>query len=133
VINASFEELIAVEEIGERIARSIIAYFQNPSHIAKIEELRRYGLQFEANEVEIVLNSDKLEGKSFIISGVFKNYSRDELTEIIEANGGKILSGISGKLNYVIAGENMGPAKLEKANKLNIPIISDQDVLKMLE
>jgi DNA ligase (NAD+) len=133
VINASFEELIAAEEIGERIARSIIAYFQNPSHIAKIEELRRYGLQFEANEVEIVLNSDKLEGKSFIISGVFKNYSRDELTEIIEANGGKILSGISGKLNYVIAGENMGPAKLEKANKLNIPIISDQDVLKMLE
>jgi DNA ligase (NAD+) len=78
------------------------------------------------------LASDKLSGKSFIISGVFEKYSRDDLKEIIEQNGGKILSSISAKLNYLVAGDNMGPAKLEKANKLNIPIISDEELLGMI-
>jgi len=131
-MNASFEELITAEEIGERIARSILEYFEDPKHLAQIAELRRHGLQFETNEQEVVLESDKLAGKTFIISGVFADYSRDELTQLIESHGGKILSGISGKLNYVVAGDNMGPSKLEKAQKLNIPIISDKEVLEMI-
>ncbi|HCN82183.1 MAG TPA: DNA ligase (NAD(+)) LigA [Sphingobacteriaceae bacterium] len=132
LMNASFEELITAEEIGERIARSILEYFEDPKHLAQIAELRRHGLQFETNEQEVVLESDKLAGKTFIISGVFADYSRDELTQLIESHGGKILSGISGKLNYVVAGDNMGPSKLEKAQKLNIPIISDKEVLEMI-
>jgi DNA ligase (NAD+) len=132
LLNASVEELITADEIGERIARSILEYFDNPAHIEQIEELRRHGLQFEASEEEVVLASTMLEGKTFIISGTFGNYSRDELTQMIESNGGKILSSISSKLNYVVAGDNMGPAKLEKAQKLNIAIISDEELLKMI-
>lgn len=131
LMNASFEELIAAEEIGERIARSILEYFEDPKHVAQIVELRRHGLQFETQVQEVVLESDKLAGKTFIISGVFADYSRDELTAMIESHGGKILSSISGKLNYVVAGDNMGPSKLEKAQKLNIPIISDKEILEM--
>ena len=132
LMNASFEELITAEEIGERIARSILEYFEDPKHLAQIIELRRHGLQFETHVQEVVLESDKLAGKTFIISGVFADYSRDELTALIESNGGKILSSISGKLNYVVAGDNMGPSKLEKAQKLNILIISDKEVLEMI-
>jgi DNA ligase (NAD+) len=132
VMSASFEELITAEEIGERIARSILEYFQDQNHVEQIAELRRHGLQLEANVQEVVLESDKLAGKTFIISGVFAEYSRDELTQLIESHGGKILSSISGKLSYVVAGDNMGPAKLEKAQKLNIPIISDKEVLEMI-
>jgi len=133
LMNASFEELVAVEEIGERIAESLIEYFKEPRHKEQIEQLRSYGLQFESVQKTVELESTKLEGKSFIISGVFGNYSRDELKDIIEANGGKILSSISAKLNFLVAGDNMGPAKLEKATKLQIPIISDDDLIKMLE
>src|ERR1700761_8805165 len=129
---ASFEELNAVEEIGERIARSLIEYFANEKHREEIEKLKERGLQFVAEENEVVLQSDKLVGKSFIISGTFEKYSRDELKDIIEQNGGKILSSISAKLDYLVAGDNMGPAKLEKATRLNIPIISDDDLMKML-
>jgi DNA ligase (NAD+) len=132
LINAGFEELISANEVGERIAKSILEYFTDTKHINQIAELRKRGVQFETIEKEIILASDKLAGKTFIISGVFENYSRDELTQLIESNGGKILNGISGKLNYVVAGDNMGPAKLEKAQKLKIPIISDKDVLEML-
>jgi DNA ligase (NAD+) len=89
-------------------------------------------LQFVVEEKEMTLESDKLSGLSFIISGVFEKYSRDELKDIIEQNGGKILSSISAKLNYLVAGDNMGPSKLEKANKLNIPIISDGELLAMI-
>jgi DNA ligase (NAD+) len=133
LMNASFEELIAVEEIGERIAESLIEYFKEPRHKEQIEQLRSHGLQFESIQKTVELESTKLEGKSFIISGVFENYSRDELKDIIEANGGKILSSISAKLNFLLAGDNMGPAKLEKATKLQIPIISDDDLIKMLQ
>lgn len=129
---ASLEELTAVEEIGERIAKSLIEYFEVDAHRAEIEKLKQQGLQLETEEKEVILQSDKLAGKSFIISGVFEKYSRDELKDIIEQNGGKIVSSISAKLNYLVAGENMGPAKLEKANKLNIPIISDEDLTGMI-
>ncbi len=133
LMNASFEELVTVEEIGERIAESLIEYFKDHKHKEQIEQLRSHGLQFESVEKTVDLQSTKLEGKSFIISGVFENYSRDELKDIIEANSGKIVSSISAKLNFLVAGDNMGPAKLEKATKLQIPIISDNDLIKMLQ
>lgn len=133
IINAGIEELTSAEEIGERIAQSVKDYFDEPRHINQIEELRRHGLQFEAVESSVELQSNKLDGKSFIISGVFENYSRDELKDLIEANGGKILSSISAKLNYLVAGDNMGPSKLEKAQKLQIPLISDIELLEMLK
>jgi DNA ligase (NAD+) len=129
---ASVEELIAVDEIGERIAQSVQNYFANPEHIHQLNLLQSYGLQFESEFKEVVLAGTQLEGKSFIISGVFENLSREELKDLIESHGGKILSSISAKLNYVVAGANMGPAKLEKAQKLGIPIISDDDLLAML-
>jgi DNA ligase (NAD+) len=132
LMNASFDELNAVEEIGERIAKSVIEYFEDPQHREEIEKLKAQGLQFVAEEKEVVLASEKLSGKSFIISGTFSR-SRDELKDIIEQNGGKILSSISAKLDYLVAGDNMGPAKLEKATKLNIPIISDEELMAMLE
>jgi DNA ligase (NAD+) len=130
--SASFEELIVAEEIGERIAHSLITYFSGEKHKEEIEKLKAQGLQFVSDEKEVILESEKLSGKTFIISGVFENYSRDELKDIIEQNGGKIVSSISAKLNYLVAGDNMGPAKLEKAQKLNIPIISDAELLGMV-
>nr|WP_157262899.1 NAD-dependent DNA ligase LigA [Pedobacter steynii] len=131
--SASLEELVAIDEIGQRIAESIIEYFGTPEHLQQINLLKAYGLQFEVIEKEITLESDKLTGKTFVISGVFENYSREELKEMIENNGGKILSGISAKLNYLVAGDNMGPSKLEKANKLNVPLISVDDLLELLK
>lgn len=133
LMNASFDELTSVDEIGERIAESLIEYFNEPRHKEQIEALKLQGLQFETSGSSLVLNSDKLEGKSFIISGVFEKYSRDELKELIETNGGKLLSSISPKLNYLVAGDNMGPSKLEKAQKLQIPIISEEDLISMLQ
>ena len=131
IIAASFDELNAVEEIGDRIAKSVIDYFDNAQHREEIEKLKALGLQFTAEEKEVVLASEKLSGKTFVISGTFSR-SRDELKDIIEQNGGKILSSISAKLDYLVAGDNMGPAKLEKATKLNIPIISDEELLAMI-
>jgi DNA ligase (NAD+) len=125
--------LIAVDEIGDRIAHSLIEYFSTDKHREEIEKLRAAGLQLVIEEKEVTFASDKFAGKSFIISGVFEKYSRDELKDIIEQNGGKILSSISAKLNYLVAGDNMGPSKLEKATKLNIPIISDEELLAMLQ
>ncbi|MEO5911017.1 MAG: NAD-dependent DNA ligase LigA [Pelobium sp.] len=133
LMQANFEELIVAEEIGERIAQSVIEYFSNPLHINEINSLKQAGLTFEIEEKEVILASEKLSGKTFIISGVFENFSRDDLKDMIEANGGKILSSISAKLNYLVAGDNMGPSKLEKAQKLQIPIITDQDLLNLLK
>ena len=130
--HAPLEELVAVDEIGERIAESVQRYFANSEHIHQLNLLQSYGLQFESIIKEVVLAGTQLEGKSFIISGVFENRSREELKDLIESYGGKILSSISAKLSYVVAGANMGPAKLEKAQKLGIPIISDEDLLAML-
>ncbi|MFD2160984.1 NAD-dependent DNA ligase LigA [Paradesertivirga mongoliensis] len=132
LISASYDELITVDEIGSRIAESLIEYFKDSRHIDQLEKLRSAGLQFQTEEKEVELASEKLAGKTFIISGVFEDYSRDELTEIIQANGGKILSSISAKLNYLVAGDNMGPSKLEKAQKLNIPIISDSELMALI-
>lgn len=129
---ASFDELNGVEEIGERIAHSIIEYFEEEKHREEIEKLKAQGLQFVAEVKEVDLQSESLVGKTFIISGTFEKYSRDELKDIIEGNGGKILSSISTKLNYLVAGDNMGPSKLEKATKLNIPIISDEELMGMI-
>ncbi len=131
--HASFEELILVDEIGDRIAESLIEYFLVPQHLEQIEKLKQAGLQFTVKEVVNELESEKLAGKTFIISGVFEQFSREELKQMIEQNGGKILGSISPKLNYLVAGENMGPAKLEKAQKLNIPLISEQELVAMVE
>ncbi|HEY2582574.1 MAG TPA: BRCT domain-containing protein, partial [Mucilaginibacter sp.] len=121
------------EEIGERIAQSLVSYFNDEKHKEEIEKLKARGLQFVSEEKEVQLASEKLSGKTFIISGVFEKYSRDELKDIIEQNGGKIVSSISAKLNYLVAGDNMGPSKLEKAQKLNIPIISDAELIGMIQ
>lgn len=133
LINATLEELTAIDEIGLRIAESIVDYFRKPEHMRQIALLRSHGLQFEAAETTIKLQSDKLTGKTFVISGVFEGISRDELKDLIEGNGGKILSSISAKLNFLVAGDNMGPSKLEKAQKLKIPMISQQELLEMLK
>lgn len=117
LMNASFEELVTVEEIGERIAESLIEYFKDHKHKEQIEQLRSHGLQFESVQKTIDLESTKLEGQSFIISGVFENYSRDELKDIIEANSGKIVSSISAKLNFLVAGDNMGPCQTRESDK----------------
>ncbi|TDG36664.1 NAD-dependent DNA ligase LigA [Pedobacter changchengzhani] len=130
---ATIEDLIAIDEIGQRIAESIIEYFGNNEHLKQLELLKLAGLAFEIEEKAIELASDKLIGKTFVISGVFETFSREQLKDLIEANGGKILSSISSKLNYLVAGDNMGPSKLEKATKLNIEMISDAELLKMLE
>lgn len=124
---ASLENLIAVDEIGEKIAQSVIEFFQNYENKNIIERLRNYGVQLELVEDENTNVSDKLLGKIFVISGVFEKFSRDELKKAIEDNGGKVGSSISAKTNYVVAGDNMGPAKLEKANQLGITIISETD------
>ncbi len=132
LMSASLEELTAVDEIGGRIAESLITYFKEAAHREQIHLLKSFGLQFESIQKEIILSGNQLEGLNFIISGVFERYSRDELKDLIESYGGKILSSISSKLNYLVAGDNMGPSKLEKAQKLNIPIISDEELLKMI-
>lgn len=129
---ASVEELTAIDEIGIRIAESIQEYFGKDEHLIQIERLKQAGLQFEVVEIEVVLKSDRFVGKSFVISGTFEKYSREELKSLIEENGGKMLSGISAKLDFLIAGDNMGPSKLDKATKLNIPLISEDELLKML-
>jgi len=132
LMKASLEELVAVDEIGTRIAESLVEYWADPQHVEQIEKLRAAGLQFVSEEKEVVLASDKLSGQTFIISGTFER-SREELKDLIEQNGGKMLSSISAKLNYLVAGDNMGPSKLEKATKLNIPIISDEELFALLD
>jgi DNA ligase (NAD+) len=132
LIRSTAEELTSIDEIGGRIADSILEYFGKQEHIQQIELLKLAGLQFEVQENETVLKSDTLSGKTFVISGVFENYSRDELKTMIEENGGKILSGISAKLDYLVAGDNMGPSKLEKATKLKVPLITEDELLDMI-
>jgi DNA ligase (NAD+) len=127
---ASYEELIQVDEIGEKIALSILQYFADELNRNLIDKLIHIGLQFEISENEAV--SNMLDGKSFVVSGIFTNYSRDEIKKLIEDNGGKNLGSISSKTDFVLAGENMGPAKLEKAKQLGITILSEEDFRKML-
>ncbi|MFN6075906.1 MAG: NAD-dependent DNA ligase LigA [Fluviicola sp.] len=127
---ASFDELILVDEIGEKIAISVQEYFADERAQEIIRRLKAIGLQFEIEEVELA--SNKLEGKTFVVSGVFSKFSRDEIKDLIEQNGGKNVGSISAKTSYVLAGENMGPAKLEKASSLGIPIISESDFEEMI-
>ena len=129
---ATYEELVAVPEIGDRIAISIGEFFQDPTNQLFIEKLKSAGVQLSEEIQEIVLEGQALVGKSFVISGVFENFERDELKAKIIANGGKVVSSISSKLDYLVAGNNMGPAKLEKANQLNIQILSEEDFLALL-
>lgn len=129
---ASYDELIAIPEIGDRIAISILDYFNNPMNLAIISKLREAKIQLAEDIQEIVLEGESLVGKSFVISGVFENFEREELKAKIIANGGKVVSSISSKLDYLVAGNNMGPAKLEKANQLNIKILSEEEFLALL-
>ena len=131
--SATFEELVNVEEVGDKIAESILLFFQNEINISIVEKLKDKGLQFEIDEHSNPLISDKLKGKSFVVSGVFNKFSRDQVKKIIEENGGKNVSSISSKTDFVLAGEKMGPEKLRKAKTLNVPIISEDEFLKMLE
>ena len=130
---ATLMELILVDEIGEKIAQSVLEFFDNPENRNIIDRLKNYGIQLEAKEIFNPDATDKLAGKIFVVSGVFTIFSRDELKKKIEDNGGKVGSSISAKTDFVIAGDNMGPAKLEKANKLNVSIISEDDFIEMLK
>jgi DNA ligase (NAD+) len=130
---ATAEQLIEAEEIGDKIAQSILEYFSKPEHILIIERLKKAGLQFEIIKTDTNEATDKLKGLSFVISGTFLAHSRDQLKEMIEKNGGKNLGSVSAKTDYLLAGENMGTAKLEKAQKLRIKILSEEEFLKMLE
>lgn len=130
---ATFEELIEVPEIGDRIANSLINYFQDADSMVVLERLKSSGLQFVTEESTENLDSDVLSGHSFVVSGVFKNYSREDIKSAIKSNGGKIVSSISGKLDYLVAGDKMGPAKLQKAEKLGIKIISEDEFENLLK
>lgn len=132
IAEASLEDLLAAPEVGEKIARSVFDFFRNPENKREIERLRKAGLQLASDAREPEKESDVLANKSFVISGVFKNYERDQLQDIILKNGGRILSGVSGKLDYLLAGDNMGPSKREKAEKLGVKIISEDDFEKLI-
>ncbi|NBC83615.1 MAG: NAD-dependent DNA ligase LigA [Bacteroidetes bacterium] len=134
LMNADYNQLIEVEEIGDKIAQSLLDYFSKPANIEIINNLKEAGVQLSMEAVTEKENtSDKLVGKNFVISGTFSKFSRNQLKELIEENGGKNVGSISGKTSYVLAGENMGPNKYEKATNLNIPIITEDDFLNMIK
>lgn len=130
---ASLQDLLEVEGVGEVIAKSVMTYFRNPVTMQIVERLRGYGLQMALSEEQMSSATDKLAGKSIVISGVFAHHSRDEYKHMIEQNGGKNVGSISGKTSFILAGENMGPAKLQKAEKLGIQIVDEETFLKMIE
>lgn len=130
---ASFSDLQAIDEVGERIAQSVLDYFASAENREIVNRLKEAGLQFQIDESTLKSRSNKLAGLSIIISGTFQNHSRDELKELIEQNGGKNVTSISSKTDYLIAGENMGPAKLEKAQKLNVKMISEEEFEQMIK
>jgi len=133
ISKATLMDLILVDEIGEKIAQSVIDFFDKPDNVRIIERLKSFGVQMELIEKFNPNATDKFQGKTFVVSGVFSQFSRDDLKQSIEDNGGKVGSSISAKTTFVVAGENMGPAKLEKAQQLNIPIISEEEYIKMLD
>lgn len=130
IISATEEELVAVDEIGSKIAESVVAFFAKAEHIALIQRLKSYGVQLEISADELAGQSDVLAGKTFVVSGVFE-MPRNDLKKLIEDNGGKVSSSISSKTSYLVAGEKMGPSKLEKAQKLGITIISEIEFLAL--
>jgi DNA ligase (NAD+) len=129
---ATFEELVSIDEIGDKIAESIVNYFKDGKNLEMISRLRHAGLQFEVDPGIIGAKSNKLEGKSIVISGTFEKYSRDELKAMIEKHGGKNIGSISKNTSFLLGGNNIGPSKLEKVEKLGIPIISEEDFLKLI-
>lgn len=133
VAEASMESLMQINGIGEVIANSVVQYFANPDNRAFVERLRGYGLQMEIGEQQRQAQSDKLNGQSVVISGVFQHHSRDEYKALIEQNGGKNVGSISNKTSFILAGDNMGPAKLEKAQKLGIRIMSEDEFLSLIQ
>lgn len=133
LMQAGLEELQEVEGIGEVMAKSIIGYFHNDENLRIVERLRDYGLQFSLSQEQTAAASDKLAGLSIVISGVFQYHSRDEYKLLIEQHGGKNVGSISGKTSFILGGENMGPSKLEKAQKLGIKIIDEEDFLQMIK
>lgn len=133
LMEASFEQLVDVDEIGDRIAQSVVAYFSDAENRQIVERLRAQGLQMEVSEEVLANRSERLKGLTFVISGTFTQHSRDEYKAKIEQHGGKNTGSVSGKTSYILAGENMGPAKLEKAAKLSVRIIREDEFLKMIE
>lgn len=132
LMGMSAEQLAAIDDIGPRIAESIVEYFEVPLNRSIVQRLREAGVQMSMPNVDDERRSDRLAGKSIVISGVFAHHSRDQYKEMIEQHGGKNVGSISKKTDYVLAGDNMGPAKLEKANKLGVPIIDEDTFLKMI-
>lgn len=130
---ASFDELRAVDEIGERIAGSVVAFFANQQNQQLVERLRSAGVQFEMREDESVQKSEILKGMSIVISGVFVHHSRDEYKDMIERNGGKNVGSVSKSTSFILAGENMGPSKLEKAQKMGVRLVGEDEFLAMLQ
>lgn len=132
IANASFEELINTDEIGDKIAESIQQFFDNESNRQLVSRLKEKGLQFTLSEEQLANTTNKLTGLTFVVSGVFSLFSRDELKNTIEQNGGKVSGSISKKTNYIVAGENMGPSKLQKAQDLDIVIIDENKFMEMI-
>ncbi len=130
--NATVEELVEVDGVGQVIAESVVKYFQDPNNVAIVDRLACYGVQMQLSEEQLLGQTDKLVGKSIVISGVFQHHSRDEYKTIIEKNGGKNVGSISKKTSFILAGDNMGPSKLEKAQKLGVQIVTEAEFLAML-
>jgi DNA ligase (NAD+) len=132
LVSAGIPELLAVDEIGSGIAHSVFEWTRKEAHIEMLQRMRSHGIQFESSFKETIQVSDVLLSKSVVVSGTFEKFSRDELKRLIEEHGGKNVAGISGKTDLLVAGENMGPAKLEKANKLGIRIISEEEFIHLI-
>lgn len=132
IMNCRMEELVALDEIGEKIALSVLQYFQTPSHQENIKKLRMAGVKMTTEKEEIIIRGRQLEGLSFVVSGVFTNYGRDEIKEVIEAHGGKVAGSISSKTSFVLAGDKMGPEKRKKAESLGIKVLDEEEFRKMI-
>ena len=130
---ATLEELVAVDEIGERIAQSVIQYFSDSANINTINKLKEAGLQMSLSEEKLQARGSALEGLSIVISGSFKHHSRDEYKNLIEINGGKNVGSVSAKTSFILAGENMGPEKLKKAEKLGVKLVDENTFLSMIQ
>ena len=131
--NATVEQLLEVDGVGKVIAESVVKYFQDPKNVEIVDKLASYGLQMRLSDEQLAGQTDKLAGQSIVISGVFSKHSRDEYKAMIEQHGGKNVGSISKKTTFILAGENMGPTKLEKAEKLGVQIVSEDEFLAMLE
>ncbi len=132
IMKASREELLEVDEIGEKIADSLVHHFSDPANTQLINRLKLYGVQMEVSEEEGLVTSNKLEGLTFVYSGTFVNVSRDEIEQLIINNGGKKSGSVSKKTSYLIAGDKMGPEKRKKAEEFGVKIISEDEFLAML-